>query len=239
MQDQTQNSQKISTDKISKEEIARFIDHTLLKPESQAEQIIKLCNEAKEFGFFSVCVNSSYVSLCKKHLEKSNVKIASVVGFPLGAMDTESKAFETSQAIKNGASEIDMVLHIGNLKDKNYDYVRNDIKKVVEAAKGNVVKVIFETSLLNEEEKKMACQLSLEAGALFVKTSTGFSTGGATIEDVTLMKKMVGDKAQVKASGGVRDLETALAMIKAGATRLGTSSGVLILKGLVVDKGVY
>lgn len=234
MQDQTQ-----STNLFSKEQIAQFIDHTLLKPEANSEQIVKLCNEAKEYGFFSVCVNSSFVPLCVKQLQGSKVKIASVVGFPLGAMDVESKAFETAMAIKNGASEIDMVLHIGNLKDKNYDYVRNDIRRVVEAAKGHIVKVIFETCLLSDEEKKMACQLSLEAGAHFVKTSTGFSTGGATVEDVSLMKKIVEDKAQVKASGGVRDYDTAVAMIKAGATRLGTSSGVSIVKGLAATKGSY
>lgn len=211
--------------------ISSKIDHTILKPEADKEQIIKLCEEAKEYKFAAVCVNPYYVSLCTELLKDSNVKVATVIGFPLGANTSEVKAFETKDAIDNGAEEIDMVINIGALKNKEYEIVKEDIKKVVEASKDKaLVKVIIETSLLTEEEKFKACELSKEAGADYVKTSTGFSTGGATVSDVKLMKSVVGDDMKVKASGGIRDLETAKAMIEAGASRLGMSSGVKIMK---------
>lgn len=211
--------------------ILGMVDHTILKPEATQDMIVELCNEAMENNFAAVCVNPYYVSKCKEILKDSQVKIATVVGFPLGANTKEVKAFETKNAINNGAQEIDMVINIGALKDGDYHVVREDIEAVVEAAKDKaIVKVIIETSLLTEEEKIKACELSKEAGADFVKTSTGFSTGGATVEDVRLMKSIVGDELEVKASGGVRDLDTAKKMIEAGATRLGTSSGVQISK---------
>ncbi|MEK2689373.1 deoxyribose-phosphate aldolase [Bdellovibrio sp. GT3] len=212
-------------------QLNKYIDHTLLKPEAQSAQIEKLCQEAREHGFFSVCINTSYVKQCAELLSGSDVKVCCVVGFPLGAMDTISKAFETSTAIKNGAQEIDMVVQIGALKDRRLDYVRDDIKAVVQAAAGKKVKVIIETSLISDEEKVLACKAALEAGAHFVKTSTGFAGGGATVDDVKLMKSIVGDKMEVKASGGVKNAEQAMAMIQAGATRLGTSSGVALVQG--------
>lgn len=213
--------------------IPSMIDHTLLKADGTRDMIKLLCEEAMEYNFKAVCVNPYHIEYSKALLKDSNVKVATVVGFPLGANTKEVKAFETLDAINKGADEIDMVLNIGALKDKDYKTVKEDIEAVVEAAKGKaIVKVIIETSLLTEEEKIKACELSLEAEADFVKTSTGFSTGGATIEDVKLMKSIVGDKLEVKASGGVRDLETANMMIEAGATRLGTSSGIKIVKDI-------
>lgn len=210
-------------------DILKMIDHTLLKPEATEEMVENLCNEALQYGFAAVCVNPYFVRKCKDLLKDSDVKVATVIGFPLGANTKEVKAFETKDAINNGAQEIDMVINIGALKNKDYGIVKEDIKAVVEAAKGEaIVKVIIETSLLTEEEKTKACQLSMEAGADFVKTSTGFSTGGATVEDVKLMKSIVGDKLEIKASGGVRDLDTAKKMIDAGASRLGASAGVKI-----------
>lgn len=212
-------------------DIKSMIDHTLLKPDSSKEAVSLLCEEAKKYEFAAICVNPYYISLCKELLKDTSVKIATVVGFPLGASTKETKAFETLDAIKKGAQEIDMVINIGALKDKDYDVVLDDIKAVVEAARDKaIVKVILETCLLTDDEKKKACEISLEAGAHFVKTSTGFSTGGATIEDVKLMKSIVGNKMEVKASGGIRDLETANKMIEAGATRLGTSSGIKIVE---------
>lgn len=206
-----------------------MVDHTILKPEATREMVEILCKEAIEHKFAAVCVNPYHVNFCKEILKDSDVKVATVVGFPLGANTKEVKAFETIDAINNGADEIDMVINIGAMKDKDYLKVKEDIKAVVEAAQGKaIVKVIIETCLLTDEEKKKVCELSMEAGAEFVKTSTGFSTGGATYEDVMLMKSVVGDKLEVKASGGVRDLDTAKKMIEAGATRLGTSSGVKI-----------
>lgn len=219
-------------------QLSRYIDHTLLKADAQLEQIEQLCKEAKENDFFSVCVNTSYVSNCATALKDSNVKVCCVVGFPLGAMEMTSKAFETQQAIANGAHEIDMVIHIGALKDRRLQYVQDDIKAVVAAAQGHTVKVIIETALLSNDEKIMACQAALAAGAHFVKTSTGFSGGGATIEDVILMKSIVQNKMEVKASGGIKNAEQAHALIKAGATRLGTSSGIGIIQGETV-KGAY
>ncbi|HRO66699.1 MAG TPA: deoxyribose-phosphate aldolase [Pseudobdellovibrionaceae bacterium] len=222
---------------MTPQEIAKKIDHTFLKAEASEADIRKLCAEAKEHGFFAVCVNTRFVSLCAEELKGSSVKIAAVVGFPLGAMDTQAKAFETSRAVQMGASEIDMVLQIGALKEGRRDLVADDIKAVVKAAGSAKVKVILETSLLNEAEKKLACEISKEQGAAFVKTSTGFGGGGATVEDVKLMKSVVGNACEVKASGGVRDLAAARAMIEAGATRLGTSSGVAIIQGLTVAGG--
>jgi len=210
--------------------LASYIDHTILKPETTEAQVRQTCHEAITYNFFSVCVNSSFVPLCKTLLKSSQTKVCAVIGFPLGAMSTPAKAFETKWAIENGADEIDMVIQIGELKSGNYDYVREDIRQIVEAAQGRTVKVIIETSLLSNDEKIKACELSKEAKAHFVKTSTGFAGGGATVEDVKLMKGVVGDALQVKASGGVRDQATAEAMIAAGASRLGTSSGVQLVK---------
>lgn len=222
---------------MTPQEIARFIDHTLLKPDAVEADIRRLCQEAKEFGFYAVCVNSNYVSLCVQELKGTPIKVASVVGFPLGAIESASKAFEARRAIELGAKEIDMVLPIGALKDRKLQVVEKDIQSVVQATGGSPVKVILETSLLTDDEKVIACELSVKAGAAFVKTSTGFGGGGATVEDVRLMKQTVGDNAEVKASGGVRSLEQALAMIQAGATRLGTSSGVALVKGLQISGG--
>lgn len=218
-------------------QLSRYIDHTLLRPEATSSQIESLCKEAREHEFFSVCVNTSYVKKCAELLKGSSVQVCCVVGFPLGAMDTESKAFETLTAIKHGATEIDMVIQIGALKDGLEDYVTNDIAAVVKAAAGKTVKVIIETSLLSDDEKRKACQCAMKAGAHFVKTSTGSGGGGATVEDVRLMKSVVGDKLQVKASGGIKDLKTAQAMIEAGASRLGTSSGVALVKGAPIQGG--
>ncbi|MBX2988163.1 MAG: deoxyribose-phosphate aldolase [Bdellovibrionaceae bacterium] len=217
---------------MTPQEIARRIDHTLLKPDATEKDILKLCQEARDHGFYAVCVNSRFVSLCARELKDSQVKIAAVVGFPLGAMDPVSKAFEARRAVELGAKEIDMVLPIGALKDRKLKEVSLDIASVVQAAAGAPVKVILETALLTEEEKVIACELSRDAGAAFVKTCTGFGGGGATVEDVRLMKNAVGDDCEVKASGGVRDLAAAQALLEAGATRLGTSSGVAIVQGL-------
>lgn len=216
--------------------IASYIDHTLLKPESTESQVVQLCKEAAEFKFASVCVNPTWVETAAAELTGSGVKVCTVIGFPLGASTPETKAFETTDAISKGAGEIDMVLNVGALKSGNTDHVKKDIEAVVNAAKGKaIVKVILETCLLTDEEKITASQLSKEAGADFVKTSTGFSTGGATIEDVKLMRQTVGADLGVKASGGVRSLEDVEAMIEAGATRIGASSGVKIMQGLTSD----
>ena len=219
--------------------LAKYIDHTVLKPETTSQQIIQLCREARENNFYAVCVNSSYVSLCSHELDSSSVKIASVVGFPLGACDTETKAFETALGIKNGATEIDMVIHIGALKEKKYDYVQNDIAEVVKAAAGNKVKVILETALLTDDEKKIACELSLKAKAHFVKTCTGFGGGAATVADIKLMKSIVGTQMEIKASGGIKTPEFAIELIEAGAHRLGTSSGVALIANKDVNPGSY
>ena len=213
------------------ENMAGYIDHTLLKPEATEAQIEELCREAIKFDFFSVCINPSYVKTAAQALLGSTVRICCVVGFPLGATTTAVKAFETAEAVKNGAAEIDMVIHVGALKDKKEDYLTADIAAVVKAAAGCPVKVIIETGLLTEAEKVLACKLAKEAEASFVKTSTGFGPGGATVADIILMRETVGPKIGVKASGGVRDLDAALQMIEAGATRIGTSSGVTIVKG--------
>ncbi|WP_027415810.1 deoxyribose-phosphate aldolase [Aneurinibacillus terranovensis] len=217
------------------EHIASYIDHTLLKPEATDEMIDKLCQEARNHGFFAVCVNPCWVSRAKENLTGSKVKVATVVGFPLGAATSEVKGFETVQAVEDGADEVDMVINIGALKAGDDEKVRLDIMAVVNSADGKPVKVIIETGLLTEEEKVRACKLSKEAGAQFVKTSTGFGPGGATLEDVSLMRKTVGPEMGVKASGGVRSREAVDAMIQAGATRIGTSSGVALVK----DKTEY
>lgn len=211
-------------------DLNKMIDHTILKADAKREDVVRYCKEAREYDFMSVCVNSCHVKTVKKELEGSDVKVCCVVGFPLGAMATEAKAFETKYCVENGADEIDMVINIGGLKDKDYDLVRRDIEEVVKAANGKVVKVIIETCLLDEEEKKKACEIAKEAKAHFVKTSTGFSTGGATVEDIRLMKSVVGDELKVKASGGVRTKEDAMNMIDAGASRIGASSGINIVK---------
>ncbi|MCE5221619.1 MAG: deoxyribose-phosphate aldolase [Clostridium sp.] len=210
--------------------LAKYIDHTILKPETTVEEVKKLCREAKEYNFASVCVNGYYAKLVSTELAGSDVKTCVVVGFPLGAMTKEVKAFETTQAIENGANEIDMVINVGALKDKNYDLLKEDIEAVVNAAKGKaIVKVIIETCLLTNDEKVKACEISKEAKADFVKTSTGFSSSGATKEDIALMRKTVGESLGVKASGGVRDYKTAMDMINAGASRIGASASIVIV----------
>ena len=208
----------------------KYIDHTILKATASSTDIQKLCEEAIEHEFYSVCVNGCYVADAKHLLQGTDVKVAAVVGFPLGAMTTASKVFEAKEAIENGASEIDMVINVAKLKDGEFDYVENEIRLIKEAIGNNVLKVIIETCYLTDEEKVKACELSLVAKADFVKTSTGFGTGGATYEDVKLMKSVVGDNAKVKASGGVRDKETAQKYVDLGAERLGTSSGIEIVK---------
>ncbi len=220
-------------DQIDDYSVARMIDHTLLKPEATPQDIEKLCAEAKTYHFASVCVNPSYVPLCARLLKNTDVKIAVVIGFPLGATTTEVKRLEAEQALENGANELDMVINIGRLKSGDYDYVFNDINQVVLAAKKRnaVVKVIIETALLTDEEKVKACLLSKKAKADFVKTSTGFSKGGATAGDVALMRYVVGSALGVKASGGVRTMEDAKKMIASGATRIGASASVKIISG--------
>lgn len=211
--------------------INKLIDHTALKPNTNKESILKLIAEAKTYDFASVCVNPCWVALAHQELKDTDVKVCTVIGFPLGANTTEVKVFETKDAIEKGAQEIDMVINIAMLKDKEYDYVENEIHQIVEAAKDKaIVKVIIETCLLTDEEKIKACELSQKAGADFVKTSTGFSTGGATVHDIALMRKTVGAEMGVKASGGVHTHEEALAMVEAGATRIGASAGVKLLK---------
>lgn len=211
--------------------INKLIDHTALKPNTTKESILKLITEAKTYDFASVCVNPCWVELAHQELKNTDVKVCTVIGFPLGANTTEVKVFETKDAIEKGAQEIDMVINIAMLKDKEYDYVENEIHQIVEAAKDKaIVKVIIETCLLTDEEKIKACELSQKAGADFVKTSTGFSTGGATVHDIALMRKTVGAEMGVKASGGVHTHEEALAMVEAGATRIGASAGVKLLK---------
>jgi deoxyribose-phosphate aldolase len=213
-------------------QIASYIDHTLLKADATKHQIEKLCGEAKEYRFASVCVNPCWVAYAAQLLEGTGVNVCTVIGFPLGASTPETKAFETKEAIENGAREVDMVINIGALKSGEDEIAKKEIEAVVSAAKGRAaVKVIIETGLLTDEEKVRACRLAEKAGADFVKTSTGFSAGGAAAEDVMLMKKAVGGRLGVKASGGIRSLEDAMTMIKAGASRIGTSSGAAIVQG--------
>lgn len=210
----------------------KYIDHTLLKPEATKEQIENLCKEALQYDFASVCVNPCHIELCAKLLKGSDVKVCTVIGFPLGANTSEVKAFETKDAIRRGAGEVDMVLNIGALKEGNYKLVKEDIAKVHEAANGTLLKVIFENCLLTKEEIVKACEICMEVGVEYVKTSTGFSKGGATFEDVKLMSDTVKGKCKVKAAGGVRTKEDALKMInECGASRLGTSAGKAIIEG--------
>lgn len=211
--------------------INRMIDHTLLKAESSQDQIKQLCQEAKDHDFFSVCVQPTWISLCKEELAGSGVKIATVIGFPLGANTTETKVFEAKDAIEKGADEIDMVINIGALKSGQDQLVEDEIRAIKEVIGDHILKVIIETCLLTEDEKIRACQLTLKAGGDYVKTSTGFSTGGAKLEDVKLMKDQVKDQAKVKASGGIRDFATAQKMVEAGADRLGVSAGIAIVEG--------
>ncbi|HFI0020622.1 TPA: deoxyribose-phosphate aldolase [Streptococcus suis] len=213
----------------------KFIDHTILKPETTQEQVEKILSEAKEYDFASVCVNPTWVSLAAESLKDSDVKVCTVIGFPLGTNTSAVKAFETEDAIANGADEIDMVINVGALKAGNDALVLDDIKAVVDASGDKLVKVIIEACLLTDDEKVRACQLSKEAGADYVKTSTGFSTGGATVADVALMRKTVGPDMGVKASGGARSYEDAIAFIEAGASRIGASSGVAIMNGAQAD----
>lgn len=209
--------------------IADFIDHTNLKATATWADIKKLCGEAKEFGFYAVCVNGCHVPMAKQELDGSQVKLAAVIGFPLGAMSTGAKVFEAKDCVEHGADEIDMVINIGWLKSKKMDWVRDEIQAIKEAIGNKILKVIIETCYLTNDEKVTACKLAVEAGADYVKTSTGFGTGGATFEDVILMKKTVGDKAKIKASGGVKDKATALKYIELGVSRIGTSSGPHLL----------
>lgn len=210
--------------------MASYIDHTLLKPEATRAEVVRLCREALENNFYAVCINPAYVSTAVQELQGSLVKVCAVIGFPLGATTTEVKAFEAAQAVESGAAEVDMVINVGALKGGEEQYVLDDISAVVRAAKGNIVKVIIETGLLTAEEKIIACRLAKEGGAHFVKTSTGFGPGGATIADVQLMRETVGPAMGIKASGGVRTPESARLMIEAGADRIGTSSGLIIIK---------
>lgn len=212
------------------EKLAAMIDHTALKPDTKKKQIEKLCEEAEKYQFASVCVNPCWVRTASEFLNASNVKVCTVVGFPLGASTVETKVFETKNAITNGAREIDMVINIGALKSGDHETVLYDIEAVVEAAGDILTKVIIETALLSEDEKKIACELAVKAGADFVKTSTGFASGGAKVEDIALMRKVVGPNLGVKASGGVKDRKAADAMVEAGATRIGASSGVEIVQ---------
>lgn len=212
-------------------EIAKYIDHTLLKPEASEEAVRKLCAEARDFGFASVCVNGGFTELVARELKGSDVKTCVVIGFPLGAGTSAAKAFEAADAVSRGAEEIDMVLSVGRLRSGDTAAVREDIQSVVRSAEGALVKVIIETCLLTDEQKELACRLAEEAGAHFVKTSTGFSTGGATAEDVALMRRVVGDRLGVKASGGIRTREDAERMIAAGASRIGASASVAICAG--------
>lgn len=218
--------------------LAGMIDHTLLKPDATPDQIAQLCFEARKYGFASVCINPGWVSLCAQLLQGSPVKVCTVIGFPLGATASEVKAFETQNAIDHGATEIDMVINVGALKARDLDLVAKDIRGVVNVAhaRGPIVKVILETVLLTDEEKTIACLIAKEAGADFVKTSTGFASGGATVHDVALMRRVVGPEMGVKASGGVRTYEDAENMIKAGATRIGASAGVKIIQGPAAEK---
>lgn len=218
---------------MNKLELAGYIDHTLLKPSAKEGDIIKLCREALEYKFASVCVNATNVKLADSFLHGTEVKVCTVVGFPLGATTKETKAFEAAQAIENGADEVDMVINVGALKSGKLETVEEDIKAVADACRGKaLLKVIIETCLLTDEEKVTACELSKKAGADFVKTSTGFSTGGATVEDIILMRRTIGPNMGVKASGGIRNLESSLKMIEAGATRIGASASISIINEL-------
>lgn len=221
--------------KLDAANIASAIDHTILKADSTKLQVLEYCKQAREKQFASVCVNPVNVALAASELKNSAVKVCTVIGFPLGANKSDVKAFEASTAVKDGAEEIDMVLNIGTLKDKNYEYIEEEIKNVVKASGGAIVKVIIETCYLSEEEKIIACKLAMKAGAKFVKTSTGYGTNGATVDDVMLMRKTVGNEMGIKASGGIRTSKDALEMLSAGADRIGTSSGVSIIEDLKAE----
>ncbi len=210
----------------------KLFDHTILKADATEASVKKICDEAREYGFMSVCVNSYYTAYVAEQLKGSGVKVCSVIGFPLGQMSTAAKAAETSDVVANGADEVDMVLNVAALKDQKYDFVKEDIRTVKAACQGRLLKVILETCLLTKEEIVKACQLAEEAGADYVKTSTGFSTGGATAEDVALMRATVGDRLGVKASGGIRDTAAAEAMVAAGASRIGASATISIINGI-------
>jgi len=218
------------------QDIAKLIDHTLLKPDATARAIETLCAEARKHEFHGVCVNGCWVPLARHHLEETQIKVGTVIGFPLGAMDADVKRYETEVAIDAGAQEIDVVLNIGRLKDGDSKFVLRELRDVVEAADERPVKVILETGLLTREEKLLACEIVLDSGAKFVKTSTGLGGSGATVEDVKLLRAAVGEKFGVKASGGIHDTQTALALIEAGATRLGTSHGVAIAAGVILAR---
>ena len=219
--------------------INKYIDHTLLKATATQSEIINLCNEAKKYNFYAVCVNGCYVELAASELKNTDVKVAAVIGFPLGAMTTEAKVFEAKDCIKKGASEIDMVINIGKLIEGDFEYVEKEIALIKNAIENNILKVIFENCYLTKEQIKLASELAVNAGADFVKTSTGFATGGATFEDVAIMDSVVDGKAQIKAAGGIRDIETALQYIEKGVTRLGTSSGVSLVTKGISDKNQY
>ncbi|MBU4032328.1 MAG: deoxyribose-phosphate aldolase [Candidatus Thermoplasmatota archaeon] len=216
---------------MTREKLAGCIDHTLLKADAKRGDIEKLCSEAMEYGFASVCVNPSWVPVCRKHLEGSKVKVCTVIGFPLGSTSSESKTAEAKIAVRQGADELDMVMNVGRLLDGDDDYVRKDIEAVVKAAQRRIVKVIIEICYLDNNQIIKACQLSKEAGADFVKTSTGFGTGGATVEAIALMRETVGTGTGVKASGGIRNREDAIKMLAAGASRIGASAGIAIVEG--------
>jgi deoxyribose-phosphate aldolase len=219
-------------DEMNKQQIARYIDHTMLKPEASLSDIGKLCREAVEYGFASVCVNPCNVEAAFACVAGSQVKVCTVIGFPLGAGTTASKVFETEDSVRRGAREVDMVMNIGRFKEGNFEYVQEDISAVAASVKGKaILKVIVETGFLNDREVKRACEIVRDAGADFIKTSTGFSKGGATVEHVNIMKGVLGEQIGIKASGGVRNYEQALAMIAAGATRIGTSAGIEIVEG--------
>ena len=222
------------------ENLSKYIDHTMLKADASQAEIIKLCQEAKQYDFYSVCINPNFVELAAKELKDSSVKVCTVIGFPLGASTSNTKAFETKDAIEKGATEVDMVINISKLKDKKDKEVLEDIIAVVDSSNGKaLVKVIIETCLLTDEEKERACLLSKQAGANFVKTSTGFSTGGATKQDIALMRKTVGEKIGVKASGGVRTYEDAVTMIESGATRIGASASIAIVTNSKAQNSGY
>jgi len=233
---QENTAKPLAKPQFSPLELARYIDHTLLKPDAVASAFDQLCAEAINYKFYSVCVNSSWVPYVTKKLRGSGVKICAVVGFPLGAMDSRSKAFETRNAIDGGANEIDMVINVGALKSKDYKTVEEDIRAVKRACRANtVLKVIIETGLLKDDEKIIACEIAKKADASFVKTSTGFSGGGATVPDILLMRRIVGTKMGVKASGGIRDFNQAVALINAGANRLGCGASVAVVSGAKSD----
>ncbi|CAL2089318.1 Deoxyribose-phosphate aldolase [Tenacibaculum sp. 190524A05c] len=220
-------------------EIHKYIDHTLLKATATSEQIKTLCAEAKQYNFYAVCVNGSYVELAVKELAETNVKVAAVIGFPLGAMTTAAKVFEAKDCIKNGASEIDMVINVGKLLEGDFDYVEKEICLIKEGIGESLLKVIFENCYLTKEQIQKVSELALNAGADFIKTSTGFGTDGATFEDVQLMKDVVKDKVQIKAAGGIRDITTAKKYIEMGVTRLGTSSGVTLVTSGTTNTDSY